>query len=204
LAWETAARLATVAAGLAASRTGCADLSRGDLWLALHWLDPTRITRVLDLAQADRLCRLYHRRGERVVLACGAFDGLDASHLHFLQEAAEQGDVLMVVLYSDRTADLQGPGRPVMLEHDRAALVSALICVDHVVLIDVGTLPLWLHLAKPAVLMQEGATTREQIAWGDIVESHGGRVHVPSPCPGPAATIRLARFRNEDDRQTGG
>jgi D-beta-D-heptose 7-phosphate kinase/D-beta-D-heptose 1-phosphate adenosyltransferase len=201
--WEAAARLATVAAALEASRPDVSPVSRADLWLALRGVDRTATTKLLGLEQAFRLLRQYHRSGQRVVLACGTFDLLSASELRSLQEASQQGNVLVVAVYSDRSLRrLQRPGRPVVHEHERAALMAALACVDHVVLFDAATQAVWLHLLRPDVLVQEGATTPEQVCGREVVEGYGGRVHI-TPCPGPAATVRLPTLRNETHRNGG-
>lgn len=79
-----------------------------------------------------------HRREQRkVVFANGVFDLLHAGHVRYLQAARGEGDLLVVAINSDSsTRRLKGPGRPVLTERARAALVASLACVDYVLIFD--------------------------------------------------------------------
>src|ERR1041384_4727949 len=76
-------------------------------------------------------------KGKKVVLANGCFDILHVGHVRYLEGARRLGDALVVAINSDRSVHaLKGSGRPILNEKERAALVSALRCVDHVVVFD--------------------------------------------------------------------
>ena len=72
---------------------------------------------------------------ERVVLASGCFDVFHYGHLLHLQAAKRYGDILIVGLTKDRSVN-KGPHRPIFNETQRTAMLSALKCVDGVVLVD--------------------------------------------------------------------
>src|SRR6185503_8252890 len=75
--------------------------------------------------------------GRKVVLANGCFDILHVGHLRYLQGAKALGDVLVVAINSDRSVRaIKDDGRPILDEDERVALVSAIDCVDYVVLFD--------------------------------------------------------------------
>jgi len=75
---------------------------------------------------------------ERRVLAIGCFDGLHIGHLRHLQKARALGDHLMVGLTHDDYVN-KGKGRPVFTWTEREAMLSALRCVDGVMLhVDIG------------------------------------------------------------------
>jgi len=86
----------------------------------------------------DRLRELlaeHRRRGQKIVLANGCFDTLHVGHTRYLEGARREGDILVVAVNSDSSVcALKGPGRPVLPETARAALVGALRSVDYVVL----------------------------------------------------------------------
>jgi rfaE bifunctional protein nucleotidyltransferase chain/domain len=77
----------------------------------------------------------HRRRGKKIVLANGCFDTLHVGHIRYLEGAREEGDVLVVAVNSDSSVcALKGPGRPILPETARAALVGALRAVDYVLL----------------------------------------------------------------------
>jgi D-glycero-beta-D-manno-heptose 1-phosphate adenylyltransferase len=77
----------------------------------------------------------HRRRGEEIVLANGCFDTLHVGHTRYLEGARREGDILVVAVNSDSSVCvLKGPGRPILPEDARAALVGALGAVDYVVL----------------------------------------------------------------------
>ena len=82
----------------------------------------------------DELVASVRASGGTVVATGGCFDLLHAGHVGMLQAARRLGDCLVVLLNADASvARLKGEGRPVQGEEDRAAVLSALDCVDAVV-----------------------------------------------------------------------
>jgi D-beta-D-heptose 7-phosphate kinase/D-beta-D-heptose 1-phosphate adenosyltransferase len=72
----------------------------------------------------------------RVVLTGGCFDILHIGHVRFLSDAKRMGDYLVVLLESDRKVKkLKGKNRPVFVQKERAEMLSALRCVDLIVLL---------------------------------------------------------------------
>jgi rfaE bifunctional protein nucleotidyltransferase chain/domain len=72
----------------------------------------------------------------RVVLAGGCFDILHIGHVRFLSEAKKMGDCLIVLLENDKKVKkLKGENRPIFTQEIRAEVLSALICVDLVVVL---------------------------------------------------------------------
>src|SRR6201993_2970537 len=77
----------------------------------------------------------HRHRGQKIVLANGCFDTLHVGHTRYLEGARREGDILVVAVNSDSSVHaLKGPGRPILPESARAALVGALRAVDYVVL----------------------------------------------------------------------
>lgn len=91
-------------------------------------------------------------QGARVVLANGCFDLLHVGHVRYLEDARARGDLLVVALNEDASVrELKGPGRPVIPFGERAELVGALRCVDHVTGFGEATLEETLRLLRPDV-----------------------------------------------------
>ena len=123
---------------------------------------------------ADRL-RNEHRR---IVFTNGCFDILHVGHLRYLEEAARQGDILVVGVNSDRSVKSleKGDERPIVPQDERAELVAALKPVDYVVVFDEPD-PLKTILAvRPDVLVKGADWEEEDIIGAKEVKSWGGTV----------------------------
>jgi len=136
-------------------------------------------------------------RGRTVALANGCFDLLHVGHVRYLEAARAEADVLVVgVNADDSVRRLKGPGRPVLPQQERALLVAALRCVDHVVVFaedDVGALLLAL---RPDVHCKGTDYTVDTVPERDVVRSYGGRVAIVGD-PKDHDTRRLmARIRS--------
>lgn len=94
-----------------------------------HW----RYDKILSLSDAAKKAEELRAAGKNIVTVNGSFDLLQAGHLDFLEEAKQQGDVLMVGINTDESIQAKkGPERPIISQDNRAALLAALICVDYV------------------------------------------------------------------------
>jgi len=117
--------------------------------------------------------------GRRTVLANGCFDILHVGHVRHLEEARKLGDVLVVAINSDRSVrELKGPGRPILNEHERVALVSALRCVDHVVVFDEPDVTRVLEVLRPAVHAKGTDYTEATVPERQQVLAYGGQVRI--------------------------
>lgn len=116
-------------------------------------------------------------RGGRVVATGGCFDLLHAGHVRSLQDARALGDCLIVCLNSDASVRrLKGPGRPVVSEADRAAVLSALGCVDAVVVFDEDTPEALLGRLRPDVFAKGGDYAVADLPEARLLSSWGGEV----------------------------
>jgi len=117
--------------------------------------------------------------GKKVVLANGCFDILHVGHLRYLKGARALGEVLVVAINSDQSVRaIKDPGRPILDERERVALVSALECVDYVVLFDEPDVTRVLKALRPAVHAKGTDYTEETVPERDVVRAHGGDVRI--------------------------
>tara|TARA_A100001037_G_scaffold203664_1_gene182194 strand:- start:398 stop:811 length:414 start_codon:yes stop_codon:yes gene_type:complete len=68
-----------------------------------------------------------------IVAVSGYFDPLHVGHLEYLEMAKQLGDKLIVIINSDKQAELK-KGKSFMNENDRVEIIGALKCVDEVFL----------------------------------------------------------------------
>lgn len=202
-----------LAAGLEVERLGIAPVRREELQaelvrqLRLQAPGPRSPVSILQSAAPKlvtleamaKLAESYRAGGRRVVLTNGCFDLLHVGHASYLKEAAAFGDVLVVAVNSDRSVlALKGPGRPVIPEKQRAAMLAALECVGHVLVFDDATPCELLRRIRPDVLVKGGTYTPDEVVGREIVESYGGRVCVTASIPGLSTTQILAAIHGHD------
>ena len=117
--------------------------------------------------------------GKKVVLANGCFDILHVGHVRYLEGARKLGDTLVVAINSDRSVRaLKGAGRPILDEGERVALVSALRCVDHVVVFDEDDVTRVLNVLRPSVHAKGTDYTEATVPERDQVVAYGGQVRI--------------------------
>ncbi len=198
LAPATACRLANVAAGLEVEKVGVAIVPRDEIREQLIRWQPAAGRKQVTLEQlADRVLRL-REQGRRIVLTNGCFDLLHVGHVRFLEQAAALGDVLIVAVNSDASVRrVKGPGRPVIGQTDRAALLAALGAVDFVVAFDEDTPRELLTALRPDVLVKGGTYAADEIVGEEIVRAYGGRVCVTDAIEGISTTALLASLRGD-------
>jgi len=118
-------------------------------------------------------------KGKKAVLANGCFDILHVGHLRYLKGARQLGNALVVAINSDRSVRaIKDEGRPILDEGERVALVSALDCVDHVVLFDEPDAGRVLQVLRPAVHAKGTDYTEQTVPERDIVLGYGGAVRI--------------------------
>jgi rfaE bifunctional protein nucleotidyltransferase chain/domain len=117
--------------------------------------------------------------GKKIVLANGCFDILHVGHLRYLEDARALGDVLVVAVNSDKSMRMiKDSGRPVLAENERVLLVSALRCVDHVVLFDEPDVSRVLDVLRPAVHAKGTDYTEQSVPERGKVLAYGGEVRI--------------------------
>ena len=131
---------------------------------------------VADRAQALVVAAEVRASGGTVVATGGCFDLLHAGHVRTLEGARALGDCLIVCLNSDESVRrLKGPGRPLVPEGERAAVLAALGCVDAVAVFDEDTPAEVLADLRPHVWAKGGDYAGGELPETAVVESWGGR-----------------------------
>ncbi len=117
------------------------------------------------------------RNGRRLVFTNGCFDLLHPGHIATLEKARSLGDALLVGVNSDCSVrEMKGPGRPILPEQERAEILSALECVDAVVIFNEPTPREIITALLPDVLVKGGDWPSDQIVGREEVEAAGGEV----------------------------
>ena len=134
--------------------------------------------------------------GQCVVFTNGVFDLLHLGHVRFLQAAAREGDLLIVGINSDTSANsIKGVTRPVVTESERAEVLLALDCVDAVIIFNEIKPNLIIREIVPDVLVKGADWSADQIVGRDTVENAGGRVVRVSVETGYSTTTLIERIK---------
>ncbi len=159
--------------------------------------------RVLTLDEMCAWRAAAARQGRRVVLTNGCFDLLHAGHVHSFEVGRSFGDCLLVGVNSDRSvAQLKGPGRPLVPEQERAALLAALRMVDAVTIFDAPTAVQLVEALHPDVYVKgadyagagPGGVDEARLPEAAVVRQGGGVVRLVPSVPGVSTSALIARL----------
>lgn len=146
--------------------------------------------------QIIRLVRNFRKQGKKIVTYNGSFDILHLGHVKSLQEAKKQGDVLIVPLNSDKSIKAyKSPKRPIIPQSQRAQMLSALSCVDYVVIFDETNPIKILDKIKPDIHCN-GADYGQNCIEKDVVKKNGGKIHILKWLPGLSTTKIIKKILN--------
>lgn len=194
--FDDAVRLANISAGLEVERVGVEQVSRNEIRADLAASVGAGAGKVLPLDAAAAVAESCRRREQKVVFTNGCFDILHHGHMQYLQEAARQGDLLIVGLNSDDSIRrLKGPERPINTQRDRAGLLTGLACVDYVVIFDDDTPHELLRQIRPDILIKGGTYTVDEVVGKEVVEAYGGQVCVAGKVDGLSTTAIVNSLR---------
>lgn len=188
----TAAEVASGAASIVVTKDGTSACYADEL-RAYFSTDDKFVTDVFHLAAR---MAAYRREGRRIVFTNGCFDILHRGHITYLNQAKAYGDVLIVGLNSDSSIRrLKGPTRPINSLEDRAQVLAALSCVDHIVPFDGDTPHELIRVIQPNIFVKGGDYTRETLPEASLVEKLGGTVKILAYLDDHSTTGLIERIR---------
>jgi len=180
LMFQQAAELANLAAGIVVGKIGTSSVSPEEM-LEHAAMGESVLKKTGLLNDLLKSISLLKSQKKRIVFTNGCFDLLHVGHIKYLQKARELGDFLIVAINSDDSVKrLKGERRPLISEDERAMILSALECVDYVLIFKEDTpLPI-LKRIRPDILVKGGDYTKDQVVGRELVEDYGGRVELIS------------------------
>lgn len=140
---------------------------------------------------------LKENKERKIVFTNGCFDILHAGHVAYLNEAKEQGDVLIVGLNSDASVKrLKGDSRPINNEKERKFVLENLKAIDHVEIFEEDTPLNLIKEVNPSVLVKGGDWEISQIVGSDFVIENGGEVKSLTFVDGFSTTNTIDKILN--------
>lgn len=139
-------------------------------------------------------------QNKKIVTYNGSFDVLHVGHVRSIKEAKAQGDILIVLLNSDKSIKLyKGPTRPINRQEDRAELIASIDVVDYVVIFDEINPKKILNLIKPDIHCN-GSDWGENCVERGVVEENGGQIHVLEWREGFSSTNTIDKIFGDEQK----
>ena len=88
------------------------------------------------------------KNGKKIILCHGVFDLVHPGHLFHFEEAKKMGDILVVSITASKYVR-KGPGRPYFDDEMRLKFLSAIACIDYVMLSESYTVDDIIELVEP-------------------------------------------------------
>lgn len=154
--------------------------------------------KIVDSNQVALLAESYAQRGRKFVLTNGCFDLLHLGHVRYLEAARSLGDALVVAINGDASVRaLKGQGRPLNREQDRAEVVAALECVDHVVIFPEVRVTRLLERVRPAIYVKGGDYTADTLDPEEsaALEKIGADIRILPFEPGYSTSALIERMK---------
>lgn len=131
------------------------------------------------LPELSQIIQNLKKAGKRVVLANGCFDLIHVGHIRYLKESKQRGDILVVALNSDSSVrKLKGKGRPILLEDQRAEIISSFSFVDYITFFNETKVDRVLTTLKPHVHAKGSDYSVETVPERDTVKQYGGEIAI--------------------------
>jgi D-glycero-beta-D-manno-heptose 1-phosphate adenylyltransferase len=140
----------------------------------------------------------YRAQKRKLVLTNGCFDLLHVGHVRYLQAARALGDILVVAINGDESVRaLKGEGRPLNRETDRAEIIAALECVDHVVIFPETRATHLLEKVRPSIYVKGGDYTHERLNADEraALEKIGAEIRILPFEPGYSTSELIGRMK---------
>ena len=146
-------------------------------------------SKIQDWEEIKETVTTWREAGQKVVFTNGCFDILHYGHLHYLAQASDLADRLVIGLNAtDSVRRLKGPNRPIHDDATRLNMLAGLQFVDAVVIFEEDTPFRLIEWILPDVLVKGGDWQPDQIVGSDVVLGHGGAVRSLTFIPGYSTT----------------
>lgn len=144
---------------------------------------------LIKLRELKNIVSKLKNEGKKTVFTNGCFDILHLGHVKYLEEAKSLGDILIVGVNSDESVKiLKGKSRPIIPENERAEILSALECVDYVVIFNETNPENLIAQLKPAIHVKGGDYVIDEIPESKLVEFFGGKTVILNEIEGKSTS----------------
>ncbi|RXI38888.1 bifunctional heptose 7-phosphate kinase/heptose 1-phosphate adenyltransferase [Malaciobacter mytili] len=163
---------ANLAAGVVVGKIGSATVTLDEIEEYKSSLNKSSIElHIKTFDEIEKIANRLRTQDKKIVFTNGCFDILHKGHVSYLNVAKSFGDVLILGLNSDESVKrLKGEERPINTQEDRAYILSALECVDYVVIFNEDTPYELISKVKPDVLVKGADYEGKEIVGSNIAK----------------------------------
>lgn len=154
--------------------------------------------KIIDADRAASIAKGMRAAGRKLVFTNGCFDVLHVGHVRYLAAARALGDALLVAINGDESVRaLKGERRPLNREADRAEVVAALECVDHVVIFPEVRVTALLEKVRPAIYVKGGDYTTSTLDRDEraALEQAGTEIRILQFEPGYSTSSLIEKLK---------
>lgn len=174
-----AVKLANYAAGITVSKLGTSIVSLQELESVFILDSNPGFNGIFDEDYLLTKFRTARAQGKRIVMTNGCFDILHPGHIHYLEKARLEGDILIVAVNDDASVRrLKGHERPINPLETRMRMLYSLKCVDGVIPFREDTPERLFSKLLPDVLVKGGDYSEDQVIGGSYIRAAGGQVKI--------------------------
>ncbi len=146
--------------------------------------------------ELEKIVQKLRAEKKKVLSTSGCFDILHAGHVMYLEQAKEHGDILIVLLNSDKSVkELKGDERPIVPEDERAQVIAGLQSVDYVCIFDDSTPCRLVELICPDAVIKGGDYRGKYIPEMDSTAKYGGKVEYVDLKEGCSSTNIIEKIK---------
>ncbi|WP_419770223.1 MAG: D-glycero-beta-D-manno-heptose-7-phosphate kinase [Candidatus Marinarcus sp.] len=169
---NSSVEFANLAAGIVVGKLGSATVTLDEIEEYKSSLHKSSIElHIKTRLEIQRVAARLKKQHKKIVFTNGCFDILHKGHVSYLNVAKSFGDVLILGLNSDASVKrLKGENRPINCEEDRAYILSALECVDYVVIFDEETPYELIKSIQPDTLVKGADYEGKTVVGSDIAK----------------------------------
>ena len=140
------------------------------------------MAQIVEKIEFREIRKKLKEKNKKIVLCHGVFDLVHPGHIIHFEEAKKLGDVLVVSITASEYVR-KGPGRPYFDDTMRQKFLSAIQCIDYVMLSEGYTVDDIIEVVEPDVYVkgQEYAKAEDDITGkiteeAALVQAHGGTI----------------------------
>ncbi len=157
---RTAVKVSNIAAGCACSKQGTTAVDFNELNYKMCLKEDN--SKIVDISVIDSLVEFLRKDGKKIIFTNGYFDAINNSHIEHFKQAKALGDILIVGVNSDLSAE----SNHVNLKNNeiaRLSFLSNISIIDYLVTFDCDKPSNLLEKIYPDVIVKGGNYTEDQI-----------------------------------------